>query len=48
MITYLFVKEEIEDVYDFVFIPLLIILDILFIFFQPILYIIYKYKESNL
>ena len=45
MITYLFVKDELEDCYDFMFIPLSIILDILFIFFQPILYIIFKYKE---
>ena len=45
MITYLFVKDELEDFYDFMLIPLAIILDILFIFFQPILYLIYKYKE---
>ena len=48
MITYLFVKNELEDAFDFIFIPFVMLLDILFILFQPILYIIYKYKELDL
>ena len=48
MITYLFIKNEVEDSLDFMLIPLCIILDILFIFFQPIFFIIYKYKGLDL
>ena len=48
MLTYLFVKNELEDSLDFLAIPLIILLDIIFILFQPILYIIYKYKELDL
>lgn len=46
MITYMFIKDELEeDFFDFIMVPLTILLDILFVFFQPIFYIIYKYKE---
>lgn len=45
MITYMFIKDELEDFFDFIMVPITILLDILFVFFQPLFYIIYKYKE---
>ena len=51
MITYMIITDEyndfLEDSIDYVFLPFLILLDILFIFFQPIFYLIYKYKRSE-
>lgn len=44
MLTYMFIKNEVEDFYDYIMIPLCIFVDIIFIFLQPLFYFVYKIK----
>jgi hypothetical protein len=50
MLTYLYLKSEdfdYEEFFDYILIPIVIILDLFFILFQPIFYLIYKYKRND-
>lgn len=48
MITYRYIKNgDITDFTDEIIIPLLLVLDILLICFQPLLYLIYKYIDKT-
>ena len=50
MITYMFIKDEdfdFEDVLSYVWLPPVVMFDLIFILFQPIFYLIYKYKRSD-
>lgn len=55
MITYLWLRQTMEDTYDcndlilsFILMPFITLLDILFIIFQPLMYLLYKaWKEKN-
>ena len=48
MITYMFIKDDdfdFEDILSYMLLPLCIIFDLVCIIFQPIFYLIYKYKR---
>ena len=50
MITYMYIKSDdfdFEDATSYMLLPLAVILDLICILFQPIFYLIYKYKRSD-
>lgn len=50
MITYMVIKEEyldFDEVDSYIMLPLCVLLDVIFTFFQPIFYIIYKKKKMD-
>ena len=51
MLTYMIITDEysdfLEDSIDYILLPFLILLDVVFIFFQPLFFIIYKYKKGQ-
>ena len=50
MITYMMIKNDdldFDDIDGYITLPLCVLLDIVFILFQPIFYIIYKRKKME-
>lgn len=49
MLTYMYIKGvdfDYEDVFDYMLVPCVVFLDLFFILFQPIFYLLYKRSDE--